>query len=69
MSDREHVNETRVEARLYRVGEEPPEAWHWRDVGVAERIEAIERIRREHHGWKKGHEPRLERTARVVEFA
>ena len=54
---------------VYRVGEEPPEIWHWRDIRTVDRIEAVERLRRSHHGWERGNEPRLERVARIIEFA
>ena len=54
---------------IYRIGEEPPEAWFWRDIRIIDRIEAAERIRRDHHGWEAGNEPRLERTSCIVEFA
>ncbi len=54
---------------VYRLGEQPPEAWFWREIRVEDRIEATERIRREHHEWERGHEPRFERIARLVELA
>ena len=54
---------------LYTVGSEPPEAWFWRDIRVEDRLEAVERIRRDQHGWEQGHEPAFERTTRLVRFA
>lgn len=53
---------------LCSIDEQPPEAWHWRDIRVVDRIEAVERLRRGHHGWEQGHEPALERIARVIEL-
>ena len=52
---------------IYAIGEEPPEVWHWREIRIRDRIEAVEHMRRKQHGWKQGHEPRLERIARLVE--
>lgn len=53
---------------MYRIGEEPPEAWFWRDIRIEDRIEAVERMRRGQHGWEQGYEPAFERTACIVEF-
>ncbi len=58
-----------VRATIYDIGEEPAEAFYWRDVHMHERIEATEDLRRQHHGWELRHDPGLERIARLVEFA
>jgi hypothetical protein len=36
---------------------------------VAERIDAVEKLRREHHGWTHGTEPRLPRVLAIVRRA
>jgi hypothetical protein len=41
-------------------------AW-WRQQPPAERIAALEAIRREYHLWKYGAEPRFQRVYRIAE--
>lgn len=53
---------------VYGIGEQPAEFHYWQDVYIDDRIEAVERLRREYHGWSRGNEPALERTACIVEL-
>lgn len=47
--------------------DDPDEPWrYWVSRPVAERIEAVEQLRREHHGWFHGTEPRLPRVLAIV---
>lgn len=41
---------------------------YWLSVPVSERLAAVEQIRSEFHAWRRDHEPRLERVARIVAF-
>lgn len=50
----------------YRIGEEPSDVQYWRMQSPQARIAALEEIRREHHGWKHGAEPRLQRVFSIV---
>ncbi len=52
--------------RIFRMGEEPKEIDFWRTQTPVARVAALEEIRREHHGWKHGAEPRLQRVFSVV---
>jgi hypothetical protein len=52
--------------RKFRLGEEPKENDFWRTQTPVARVAALEEIRREHHGWKHGAEPRLQRVFSVV---
>ena len=52
--------------RKYRIGEEPPDVQFWRTQTPVARVAAVEEIRREHHGWKHGAEPRLQRVFSIV---
>lgn len=53
--------------RKYRIGEEPSDVGFWLSQSASARLSAVEEIRREHHGWKHGAEPRLQRVFSVVE--
>jgi len=47
--------------------DERDQPWHyWLTRLPAERIEAVESLRREHHGWTHGTEPRRSRVLAVV---
>lgn len=39
---------------------------YWQTRSYQERLDALERIRQEYHGWKYGVQPRLQRVYRVV---
>ena len=46
---------------------EPDEPWrHWITRPVEERIDAVEDLRREHHGWAHATEPRLPRVLEII---
>lgn len=43
------------------------EPWrYWLTRPIEERIDAVEELRREHHGWADGTEPRLPRVFEIV---
>jgi hypothetical protein len=47
--------------------EDPDEPWRfWVTRPVTERLEAVEQLRCEHHGWSHGAEPRLPRVLAIV---
>lgn len=49
-----------------RVGD-PDEPWrYWLTRTISDRIGAVEEIRREHHGWAHGTEPRLPRVLTIL---
>ena len=52
--------------RKFRVGDEPKEIEYWLTQPPVARVAALEEIRREHHGWKHGAEPRLQRVFSIV---
>ena len=52
--------------RKFRMGDEPKEIEFWRTQTPVARVAALEEIRREHHGWKHGAEPRLQRVFSIV---
>ncbi len=39
---------------------------YWLARPAEERIDAVEQIRREHHGWTNGTEPRLQRVFKII---
>jgi len=46
---------------------DPDTPWrYWVTRPVAERLQAVEDLRREHHGWSHGAEPRLPRIFAIV---
>lgn len=46
---------------------DPDEPWrYWLTRPIEERIDAVEELRREHHGWVCGSEPRLPRVFEIV---
>jgi hypothetical protein len=46
---------------------DPDEPWrYWLTRPIEERIGAVEQLRREHHGWVRGTEPRLSRVFEIV---
>ncbi len=52
--------------RKFRIGEEPKEIEFWLTQSPVARVAAVEEIRREHHGWEHGAEPRLQRVFSIV---
>ncbi len=52
--------------RKFRIGEEPKDIEFWRTQSPVARVAAVEVIRREHHGWDHGAEPRLQRVFSIV---
>ena len=49
---------------------DPDEPWrYWLTRPIEERIGAVEQLRREHHGWVRGTEPRLSRVFEIVRQA
>ena len=58
----------RVVAKKRRTDSDQP--WrYWRTRPIQERLAAVELLRREHHGWVDGAEPRLSRVVEVVRRA
>lgn len=57
-----------AQCEIHAIGDAPSEAWFWRDIRIEDRLEAVERMRRDHHGWEQGHEPALERITRLVRY-
>jgi hypothetical protein len=53
----------------YKLGEEPSDFDYWQSRPPKERLQALEAIRREHHGWTDDTYPRLQRVYRIVERA
>jgi hypothetical protein len=51
----------------YRLSEEPSDFEYWQSRSTEERLQALEAIRREHHGWTDDTYPRLQRVYRIVE--
>ena len=39
---------------------------YWLTRPIEERVDAVEELRREHHGWVSGSEPRLPRVLEIV---
>jgi len=55
----------RVVAKKY-LGE-TDEPWrYWLTRPIKERVDAVEQLRCEHHGWVRGTEPRLQRVFTIV---
>ncbi len=52
--------------RKLRLGEEPKDVYFWRSRSYAERLAALEEIRREYHAWKYDAEPRFQRVYKVT---
>ena len=55
--------------RKFKLGEEERPCVYWRTRPVAERIEAVELLRQEFHGWTDETEPRLSRVCRRTQLA
>jgi len=54
---------------IKRLGQEDPPWMYWRTRSHAERLEAVEKIRKEFHGWTNESEPRLSRIYRIIHLA
>ena len=54
---------------IKRLGQEDPPWMYWRTRPHAERLEAVEKIRKEFHGWTNEPEPRLSRIYRIIHLA
>lgn len=52
--------------RKYRIDEAPSDFAYWQEQPFERRLEALETIRREYHGWQDDTQPRLQRVCRVV---
>lgn len=50
----------------FNIKNQPKDAAYWRTRPYAERLEALEQIRREYHQWKYGAEPEFQRVYRIV---
>jgi hypothetical protein len=49
---------------------DPDEPWRYRLTRpIEERIGAVDQLRREHHGWVRGTEPRLPRVFEIIRSA
>ena len=51
----------------FKLGEEPKSAKVWRRFSYAQRIDALESIRRDYHLTRYGNEPRLQRVLRITQ--
>ncbi len=51
--------------RKMRIGEEGSDFAYWQSRSPIERLEALEEIRREYHGWKYGREPRIAKVVTI----
>lgn len=58
--------ENRPFARVYKKGEEPDDALYWLSRPAAERIRALEEIRKQYNDWKYGPEREFQRVYKVV---
>ncbi len=56
----------RTKIQIYKKGEEPDDVLYWLSRPPAERIQALEEIRKEYNDWKYGPEQRFQRVYRVV---
>lgn len=46
---------------------DPDEPWrYWLKRPIEERIDAVEELRREHHGWERGSEPKFPRVVEIT---
>lgn len=52
--------------QIYRTGEQPTDFAYWQSVPYAERLAALEEIRRDYHRWKYDAEPRLQKVCSIV---
>jgi hypothetical protein len=62
--DTERLDRTKIQ--VYKKGEEPDDVLYWLSRPPAERIQALEAIRKEFNDWKYGPERRFQRVYRVV---
>ncbi len=56
-------------AQVYRkvdIKKQPSDFEYWQTCTYAERLTALEEIRREYHGWKDDSEQRLQRVCTIV---
>lgn len=56
----------RTKIQIYQKGEEPDDVFYWLSRPPAERIQALEAIRKEYNDWKYGPERRFQRVYRIV---
>ncbi|MFP4422578.1 MAG: hypothetical protein ACLFRG_18720 [Desulfococcaceae bacterium] len=49
----------------FNIKEQPKDAAYWRNRPYEERLEALEKIRREYHRWKYGAELKFQRVYRI----
>lgn len=52
--------------KVFSMKDAPSTTQYWRERSPAERLAALEQIRREYHLWKYGHEPRLQRVVSIA---
>jgi hypothetical protein len=57
----------RTAVNIHKLGEEPSDFAYWQSRSPKERLEALEAIRREYHGWTDDAYPRLQRVYRIIE--
>ncbi len=52
--------------KKYKIDEQPDDTSYWQSRSYAERLAALEEIRREYNQWKYGAEQRFQRVYRVI---
>lgn len=61
------MGEVERTVRKVSLHDQPSDATYWRGRSPEERLEALEQIRREYHGWTDDTQPRLQRVCSIVE--
>mgnify|MGYP003372016182 CR=1 FL=1 len=52
--------------RKMRISEQGSDVEYWLAQPPGARLAALEEIRREHHGWELGEEPRIEKVVMII---
>jgi hypothetical protein len=65
MTERTSASIEKVVTKV-RLGEAPKAASYWRSLSYQARLDALEEIRQEFHGWKKDAQPRLQRVYTII---
>jgi hypothetical protein len=53
-------------AKKVKLREQKSDFAYWQSQPPSARLEALEEIRREVHGWKDGEEPRMQKVATII---
>ncbi len=54
--------------RKMRISEQVSDFAYWQSRPPIERLEALEEIRREYHGWEVGEEQKVERVVTIIRY-